>query len=92
MLELKRWFSSFSKWMINSEIGIRERLQDNNHGVAFDVTLYNIAMFVGDVKIMSELTNSFAEKRLKKQIARDGRQINELKRTRAYFYSCYNSF
>lgn len=90
MLELKRWFSSFSKWMINSEIGIRERLQDNNHGVAFDVTLYNIAMFVGDVKIMSELTNSFAEKRLKKQIARDGRQINELKRTRAYFYSCYN--
>ena len=90
MAVLKKWFSDLGKWMTASANGQKERKADNNHGIAYDATLLNIAYFTGDTTLQRELTDGFAPLRLEKQIAADGSQPAELKRNNAFDYSVYN--
>ncbi|MBQ7709898.1 MAG: alginate lyase family protein, partial [Bacteroidales bacterium] len=40
---LKKWFGDFATWMMESYIGRAESYATNNHGIAYDVILANIA-------------------------------------------------
>lgn len=88
--QLKQWFADFTEWLMTSKNGLIENSTNNNHGIAYDVTLYNMAFFVGDHTTCQNIVNKFRSYRLDKQINSDGSQPNELKRTRAYFYSIFN--
>ena len=87
---MRKWAKNFYKWLLNSPQGKEESRRTNNHGLAYDVICYRFAMFVGDKEGCREIARSFAEKRINSQINADGRQPEELRRTRAFKYSCYN--
>lgn len=87
--ELKEWFRQF---VANVECDYGELLGKlkNNIGLAWDVTLMNMYLFIGESAQAKELANQFAEKWLYKHIISDGRQPLELKRASAFGYSVYN--
>ena len=87
---LKQWFGAFADWMVNSYIGRAEYFATNNHGIAYDVILANIAVFTGKKDILARLTEDFRWMRLESQIMPDGSQPLELSRTRSYHYVLYN--
>lgn len=88
--KLKRWFRSFSDWMQTSELGQQEAKATNNHGSTYDITLFVMCQYVGNYRMCNEIVENFAEKRIYPQITEDGKQPEELKRTKAFNYSVYN--
>lgn len=90
MAGLREWFGEFGRWMTSSANGQRERKAKNNHSIAYDVTLLNIACLTCDTALQKELTDNFASTRLEAQIAADGSQPAELSRNDAFDYSVYN--
>lgn len=87
---MMRWFGSFAEWMMTSEMGIAESKVANNHGTAYDVTLFMMCHFAGNDAACNDITSHFAERRINPQIEGDGRQPLELARTKAFFYSIFN--
>ena len=90
MAAMKKWFSDFADWMIESDIGLAEYWATNNHGIAYDVLLANIAAFTGKEDVFKRVTDDFRWMRLECQIMPDGSQPLELARTRSYHYVLYN--
>lgn len=88
--KLKRWFRNFAHWMQTSEIGRQEANATNNHGAAYDITLYVLSHYTGNDEVCEEIVANFAERRVNPQIEPDGSQPQELKRTKAFNYSVYN--
>lgn len=87
---MKAWFEAFADWMTESSIGKAEYYASNNHGVAYDVLLANIAAFTGRKDLLQRITDDFRWMRLESQIMPDGSQPLELARTRSYHYVIYN--
>ncbi|MCR5180952.1 MAG: alginate lyase family protein [Bacteroidaceae bacterium] len=90
MRALRSWFRDFAQWMQESSYGQTAAAYTNNQGTAYDVTLYNILLFAKKKSARRAILSSFYEKRLLQQVDAEGKQPEELKRTRAYFYSLYN--
>lgn len=90
MKALKAWFIDFAKWMQISEYGQTASHFNNNQGVAYDITLYNICLFTGKKSVRRQVLDNFFEKRIQAQIDEEGKMVEELKRTRAYNYSIFN--
>ena len=88
--KLKKWFRSFADWMQTSELGQQEARATNNHGAAYDITLFVISQYIGDDEVCAEIVENFAARRINPQIMEDGSQPEELKRTKAFNYSVYN--
>lgn len=87
---LKQWFSDYTDWLLDSEIGQNERAAKNNHGLAYDIQVTAYSMFAGRTDVALNIINGFAENRLFKQIEPDGSQPLELARTIALHYSIFN--
>ena len=90
MKALRAWFSAYVDWLLTSESGKGEYAAKNNHGIAYDVQTVVYARFAGRDEVARELIDTFAERRLEKQIEADGKQPRELARTTAFGYSTYN--
>lgn len=90
MKALRAWFSAYVDWLLTSESGKGEYAAKNNHGIAYDVQTVVYARFAGRDEVARELAETFAERRLEKQIEADGKQPRELARTTAFGYSTYN--
>lgn len=90
MKKIKNWFLTFAVWADEGEYSSSLHKANTNVGLAYDVTLVNIYLFVGKEKRAKELTDAFAEKRINVQIKEDGSQPAELCRTNAFSYSIYN--
>ncbi|MBR0036343.1 MAG: alginate lyase family protein [Bacteroidales bacterium] len=88
-LRLRLWFKDFMKWMLTSSQGKEEAARTNNHGLAYDIILYRFAHFTKQPELCTSLVPRITQ-RIHAQIQADGRQPEELKRTRAFFYSAYN--
>lgn len=88
--KLKKWFSNFANWMQTSTMGQQEARATNNHGVAYDITLFAISHYIGNDEICNNIVRDFANRRINPQIMEDGSQPEELKRTKAFNYSVYN--
>jgi len=89
-MELRSWFGEMLEWLRTSELGQEEGSAPNNHGTWFDAELASMALFVGRIDIAKAILEQVGPKRISTQIAPDGSQIEELKRTRSLHYSIYN--
>jgi len=87
---LRSWFSQFAIWMVESTEGIEESMQPNNHGSWYNAQLILYALCGENFDLaLKQLDNMPA--RIFSQVFIDGRQPQELIRTRSLNYSIYNA-
>jgi hypothetical protein len=87
---LEVWFSTFLQWMQESRKGSEENAAKNNHGTFYDVQSMSYALFVRRNDLAKQIAEAAKEKRIALQIEPDGRQLLELRRTKAWSYSNMN--
>lgn len=85
---LRDWFNAYEKWLLTSEFGEKERNAANNHGAWYAAQTARVALYVGDRATAKTLVTQ-ARERLARAVERDGRQPEELKRTRSLHYSMF---
>lgn len=88
---LKKWFTDFAKWMIESSLGKDEAKTKNNHGTHYDAQLISYLVFT-DQKDLAKKQIETSKQRLKNQLAKDGSQPEELARTLSWNYSFMNLY
>jgi hypothetical protein len=88
--ELKAWFSAFFEWLTTSQHGKDEDVYPNNHSVAYDAQVTAIARYLGNDEFVTQKTSAAPSVRIDKMIRADGRQPEELIRTKAFGYSVSN--
>jgi hypothetical protein len=88
MQNFQEWNRDFLKWL-DGEFGTKEKAERNNHGTFATMQTAAIALFVGDTaKARKEVLSMMTF--IDEQIAADGSQPLELKRTRSWHYSTFN--
>lgn len=88
--QLTSWFAAFAQWASTSDYGKSAAAFTNNHGVNYDLLLYDLYIFTDNKKGRRRLAKDFFAKRVRQQITADGLQPQELKRTKAFNYSILN--
>ena len=88
--KIRDWFFRIVEWLENSPQGKYANGLDSNHGTWFDVQLVSYHGFLGNRARAKEILETVGERRISRQIQRDGRQPAELARAKPYDYSCYN--
>lgn len=86
---LRKWHAEFVQWMATSPNGEDEMRKRNNHGVFYDFYLAYFALFAGLPSVTKSVVGNFPQYRLAQQMDRQGRFIEELKRTRSWHYSIF---
>jgi hypothetical protein len=86
---LAAWFREFVDWMRTSPNGKDEAQARNNHGSWYAAQLACFALFIDD-RELARGTAEAARERIAWQIEPDGKQPQELQRTRALGYSAFN--
>lgn len=89
MIAIQEWFLEFTKWA-EKKHGSAMHKGKQNISIAYDVTMVNMHLFVGDTIKAKKIADNFAKKRILVQIKEDGSQPAELRRTKGFFYSIYN--
>lgn len=87
---MQTWLTEYSNWLQTSELGILESTRSNNHGTTYDLQLYNILLYLGEINLVCDLMENLTKKRINEHIEPDGSQPHELHRTRAHSYSITN--
>ena len=87
---LRKWFTEYLSWMIDSENGRQERDAKNNHGTCWVAQVAEFATFVRDNDATGFCRKRFKETLIPEQIAVDGSFPLELKRTKPYGYCIFN--
>ncbi len=82
---LKKWFSEFLTWLIESPIGKDEADEPNNHGNYYNMQVINFALFT-EQKGVALKQIDIAKKLIVKQITPEGSQPLELARTKSWDY------
>jgi hypothetical protein len=90
-LALKKWFSEYLNWMIESPIGKDEADSKNNHGTFYSEQILNFALFTDNIAIAKNEINTF-KTRMESQLQPDGSQPFELARTKSWNYVNMNLF
>ncbi|HEY8851064.1 MAG TPA: alginate lyase family protein [Gemmatimonadaceae bacterium] len=86
---MRAWARDFLNWMRTSRLGHDEETTKNNHGTWYNVQAASLALFVGD---SAEARAAVVRGRdlIGSQIQSDGREPEELRRTRSLSYSVFN--
>jgi len=87
---LRRWFGQFASWMVESPTGIEESMQPNNHGSWYNAQLILYALYGKNFDLALKQLDGMPT-RIFSQVFIDGRQPQELIRTRSLNYSIYNA-
>jgi len=87
---LVRWFATYLDWLLASDHGRAERAARNNHGTWYDAQVASYALFVGREDLARRTIANSAPQRIAAQITTDGRQPEELARTKSFDYSVFN--
>lgn len=83
------WFREFATWIQTSPNGKDEAKAKNNHGSWYAAQLASFALFIGDTALARK-TAEAAKARIAWQMEPDGKQQEELARTRGLWYSGFN--
>jgi hypothetical protein len=86
---LQQWSSDFLQWMETSKPGIKERQFKNNHGTTYDLLAALLSSYVEDNARTRGHVRRFRD-RIAVQIAPDGSQPEEMRRTNNYRYHFFN--
>jgi hypothetical protein len=87
---LKEWCASYAAWLRTSRIGRDEAAAKNNHGTWYDAQLVALLLYTDRRDEARRVVETSTLARLAAQIQPDGRQPEELARTRAWSYSVMN--
>lgn len=87
---LRTWFGEFAAWMVESPTGIEESMQPNNHGTWYNAQLILYALYGNNEDLARKQLDDMPA-RIFAQVFIDGRQPQELIRTRSLDYSMYNA-
>jgi hypothetical protein len=87
---LLSWFRDYLAWLRDSELGRREGQARNNHGTWYDVQVVALALATGQIEVARETLQFCHKRRIGRQIDPDGRQPEELQRTKSWHYSIFN--
>jgi hypothetical protein len=87
---MRAWARDFLTWMRTSQLGHDEETTKNNHGTWYNVQVASLALFVGDTA-EARAAVARGRDRIATQILPDGRQPEELRRTRSLSYSQFNA-
>jgi hypothetical protein len=88
-LALKKWFSEYLTWMVESPIGKDEADERNNHGTHYSVQVIAYGIFTNRPEITLSEIETF-KNRLESQLKPDGSQPFELERTKSWNYANMN--
>ncbi len=88
--EIRAWFGEYFNWLTTSQHGKDEDVYPNNHSVAFDVQVTSVARYIVKDEYVKAKILAVPAVRIDKMIRADGRQPEELIRTKAYGYSVDN--
>ncbi len=88
--KMKQWAGKFMDWMAASPLGKDESNAANNHGTYYDAQYAALAMYIGKKDEARKLIDKMGKRRIAEQIAPDGSQPDELKRTRPWHYTEFN--
>lgn len=86
---LHAWMTAYLRWLTQSQYGLDESKNGNNHETWYDVQVAGLALFT-DQDDLARRTLEGARNRIARQIESDGRQPRELERTRSWDYSIFN--
>lgn len=89
-MKIKDWFEKYFTWVTCGALGKAEAQAPNNHGSWYDVQVASIALFLGKTETAQSIIEDAKLKRIGNHIENDGRQPNELARTRSLSYSAFN--
>ena len=84
------WFRDYLHWLTTSKNGIEEREAKNNHGSCWLLQVAAFAHLTGDQQLLAYARERFKTVLLPTQLAADGSQPLELKRTKPYGYALFN--
>ncbi|MGB3722311.1 MAG: alginate lyase family protein [Pacificimonas sp.] len=84
---LRVWFREYATWLATSDIGTSELQKQNNHGLWFDMFLTHFSLFAGLESVAKNVSESFLDSRIARQMGKDGHLPAELTRTRPFHYS-----
>ena len=87
---LRVWMSEYLVWLNASPNGQHERAAKNNHGSWYAAQTATLAMYAGDTAF-AKATVEATKARIAAQITPEGRQPEELARTRSMHYSAFNA-
>lgn len=89
--DLRAWFREYLDWLLTSRHGRDEDATRNNHGTWYDAQVVAFAWFTGQENVARERLRQVASRRIDTQVEPDGRQPEELARTRSFSYSTMNA-
>jgi len=87
---LKGWMKQYLNWLLNDPLGKDESSKRNNHGTWYDAQVAAIAMFAGERQTAQQIVENAKTERIERCIEPDGRQPEEIDRTKGLHYSVFN--
>jgi len=88
-LAMDQWLRDYMVWLAYSPTGKDGAKQKNNHGTWYYYQVMAIAWYNKDMTLVKN-TLPKVKALFASQLNAEGGQEEELKRTRSYFYSCFN--
>lgn len=90
-IETKKWFMEYLTWLTTHPFGKDEMNAKNNHGTCWVMQVAQFARYTENKKLTDFCRKRFKEVLLPSQLAADGSFPLELKRTKPYGYSLFNT-
>lgn len=87
--QMRQWLESYLDWLLHSAPGKREAAAANNHGSWYALQVVGIAAYLKRDATVREMIGLMQSK-LDAQLAANGAQPQELRRTRSFHYSYFN--
>lgn len=87
---LSGWFRAYLVWLRESELGRKASRAANNQGTWYDVQVVALALVTGQTELAEETVLFGRKRRIGRQVETDGRQPEELGRTRPWHYAVFN--
>ncbi len=83
------WLNEYLVWLTQSDLGKKGAKQENNHGSWYIFQVTALAWYTDQKPLITKMVELIKEN-FDHQFDDKGRQLHELKRTRSFFYSCFN--
>jgi hypothetical protein len=84
------WLAQLQTWLDTSPDGQAEKAAVNNHGSFYDAQDAAIALFLGQTDRAAATVQAAETRRIAVQVAADGSQPQEMRRTQSWHYSNFN--
>lgn len=86
---MRQWLESYLDGLLHSAPGEREAAAANNHGSWYALQVAGIATYLGRDAVVQDMI-ALMQSKLDAQLAANGAQPQELRRTRSFHYSYFN--